>query len=108
MGKAIQSIRGMHDIIPDVAQYYQTVQACAQRVLTQFGYKLIILPCLEQTVLFSRGVGEITDIFEKEMYTFTDRNGDRLSLRPEGTAGCVRACIQNALLDRPQRLWWQC
>ena len=75
-------------------------------VLARYGYNEIRFPIVEKTELFRRGIGEVTDIVEKEMYSFEDRNGDSLTLRPEGTAGCVRACIQNSLLDRAQRLWY--
>ena len=107
MTTTIRSIRGMHDIAPEVAQCYQALQDCVQTVLAQFGYQPMVLPCVEQTALFSRSVGEITDIVEKEMYTFTDRNGESLSLRPEGTAGCVRAMIEHGLLhNQTQRIWY--
>jgi len=107
MTAAIQSIRGMHDIVSEVAQRYQAIQSCIQAVLIQYGYQSIVFPCLEKTALFARGVGEVTDIVEKEMYTFEDRNGDSLSLRPEGTAGCVRAMIEHGMThNQSQRLWY--
>lgn len=77
------------------------------RLLGRYGYREIRFPILEQTELFKRSIGEVTDIVEKEMYTFEDRNGDSLTLRPEGTASCVRACDQNGLLhNQLQRLWY--
>ena len=76
-------------------------------MLESYGYQEMRLPIIEKTELFKRSIGEVTDIVEKEMYTFEDRNGDSLTLRPEGTAGCVRACIQNGLLhNQTQRLWY--
>jgi histidyl-tRNA synthetase len=103
----IQSIRGMNDLLPEHSAIWQYVEASLARMLAAYSYKEIRFPILEKTDLFKRAVGEVTDIVEKEMYSFDDRNGDRLSLRPEGTAGCVRACIQNGLLhNQTQRLWY--
>lgn len=103
----IQSIRGMNDLLPEHSASWQYVEATLARLLASYSYKEIRFPILEKTDLFKRAVGEVTDIVEKEMYSFDDRNGDRLSLRPEGTAGCVRACIQNGLLhNQTQRLWY--
>ncbi len=103
----IQSIRGMNDLLPEHSAIWQYVEATLARMLAAYSYKEIRFPILEKTDLFKRAVGEVTDIVEKEMYSFDDRNGDRLSLRPEGTAGCVRACIQNGLLhNQTQRLWY--
>ena len=103
----IQSIRGMNDLLPEHSASWQYVEATLARLLASYSYKEIRFPVLEKTDLFKRAVGEVTDIVEKEMYSFDDRNGDRLSLRPEGTAGCVRACIQNGLLhNQTQRLWY--
>ena len=96
----------MNDILPGESSSWQSIESIVQDVLARYGYSEIRFPIMEKTDLFQRGIGEVTDIVEKEMYTFEDRNGDSLTLRPEGTAGCVRACIQNALLDRPQRLWY--
>ena len=102
-----QAIRGMVDILPEQSPLWQSMEAAAQEVLSGYGYAEIRLPIIEATGLFARSIGEVTDIVEKEMYSFDDRNGDRLSLRPEGTAGCVRACIQNGLLhNQTQRLWY--
>ena len=97
----------MSDLLPDKSVHWQTIESVIQDVLARYGYSEIRFPILEKTDLFQRGIGEVTDIVEKEMYTFEDKNGDSLTLRPEGTAGCVRACIQHALIDRPQRLWYR-
>jgi histidyl-tRNA synthetase len=103
----IQSIRGMNDILPEQIALWQYVERTAAKLLTGYGYQEIRFPILEQTELFKRSIGEVTDIVEKEMYTFEDRNGDSLTLRPEGTACCVRACEQNGLLfNQTQRLWY--
>ncbi|MDQ2693979.1 MAG: histidine--tRNA ligase [Pseudomonadota bacterium] len=107
MAKSFQAVRGMNDILPAEAPLWAGVEAAARTLLTAYGYDEIRLPSVEKTDLFSRSIGEATDIVEKEMYTFTDRNGDSLSLRPEGTAGCVRACIEHGLLhNQVQRLWY--
>ena len=102
----IRAIRGMNDILPQETPYWQFLEQCVQAVLGSYGYAEIRLPLVEKTALFSRSIGEVTDIVEKEMYTFLDRNEDSLTLRPEGTAGCVRAAIQQGLLNTPQRLWY--
>ena len=103
----IQSIRGMNDLLPEQSATWQYLEKVVADVLGSYAYREIRFPILEQTELFKRAVGEVTDIVEKEMYTFDDRNGDSLSLRPEGTAGCVRACNQNGLLhNQTQRLWY--
>src|SRR6056300_1763546 len=101
----IQAIRGMNDILPEHSPSWQYLESRFYQVVRQFGYREIRFPVLEQTQLFKRSIGEVTDIVEKEMYSFDDRNGDNLSLRPEGTAGCVRAAIQQGLLGVPRRLW---
>ncbi len=104
----LQAIRGMNDILPGESLTWQYVETCFRRVVKQFGYQEIRFPIVEQTQLFKRSIGEVTDIVEKEMYSFDDRNGDNLSLRPEGTAGCVRAADQHGLLyNQQQRLWYQ-
>ncbi|MFN3164399.1 MAG: histidine--tRNA ligase [Pseudohongiellaceae bacterium] len=104
----LQAIRGMNDILPGESLTWQYVEQCFRQVVRRFGYQEIRFPILEQTQLFKRSIGEVTDIVEKEMYTFEDRNGDSLSLRPEGTAGCVRAADQHGLLyNQQQRLWYQ-
>lgn len=103
----IQSIRGMNDILPDKSPAWQLLENCLRSLIQSYGYKEIRLPLLEDTSLFKRAIGEVTDIVEKEMYTFLDRNGESVSLRPEGTAGCLRACIQHSLLrNQTQRLWY--
>jgi histidyl-tRNA synthetase len=103
----LQSIRGMNDLLPEQSATWQYLEATVARVLGRYSYREIRFPVLEQTELFKRAVGEVTDIVEKEMYSFDDRNGDNLSLRPEGTAGCVRACTENGLLhNQTQRLWY--
>jgi histidyl-tRNA synthetase len=96
----------MNDILPDVTPYWQAVEQTLKTVLSGYGYQEIRFPIVEKTELFKRSIGEVTDIVEKEMYTFVDRNGDSLTLRPEGTAGCVRAAMQNGLLNQTQRLWY--
>ena len=107
MSKRIQSIRGMHDVLPPESEMLRATEHATQNVLRQYGYQEIRMPLLEQTELFKRSLGEITDIVEKEMYSFEDRNGDSLTLRPEGTASCVRAGIQHGFLyGQPQRLWY--
>lgn len=107
MSKSIQSVRGMHDVLPDETAAWQRLEAALQGLMTDYGYREIRLPLLEKTELFARSIGDVTDIVEKEMYTFEDRNGDSLSLRPEGTAGCVRAGIQHGILhNQVQRLWY--
>lgn len=103
----IQSIRGMHDILPHETPYWERVESVCRSVAAQYGYREIRFPIVEQTRLFKRSIGDATDIVEKEMYTFEDRNGDSLSLRPEGTAVCARAGIMNGLLyHQQQRLWY--
>ncbi|MDG1308082.1 MAG: histidine--tRNA ligase [Porticoccaceae bacterium] len=103
----LQSIRGMNDLLPEQSATWQYLERTVAEVLGRYSYREIRFPILEQTELFKRAVGEVTDIVEKEMYSFDDRNGDSLSLRPEGTAGCVRACTENGLLhNQTQRLWY--
>lgn len=105
--QAIQAIRGMHDILPEQSPYWQWLEQNARQVLGGYGYQEIRLPIVEKTELFKRSIGEVTDIVEKEMYTFDDRNGDSLTLRPEGTAGCLRACLEHGLLhNQSHRLWY--
>ncbi|MFM8442810.1 MAG: histidine--tRNA ligase [Methylococcus sp.] len=107
MSEKIQAIRGMHDILPEQTPRWQYVEAVLRRVMGAYGYREIRLPIVEKTELFKRSIGEVTDIVEKEMYTFDDRNGDSLTLRPEGTAGCLRACLEHSLLhNQTQRLWY--
>ena len=107
MSQRIQSIRGMNDILPADNAAWATLERVAGRVFAGYGYEQIRLPIMERTGLFKRAVGEVTDIVEKEMYTFEDRGGESLSLRPEGTAGAVRAGIEHGLLhNATQRLWY--
>ncbi|MBG6242073.1 MAG: histidine--tRNA ligase [Candidatus Symbiopectobacterium sp. Dall1.0] len=107
MAKNIQAIRGMNDYLPAETALWQRIEDSLKKVLRSYGYSEIRLPIVEQTPLFKRAIGEVTDVVEKEMYTFDDRNGDSLSLRPEGTAGCVRAGIEHGILyNQEQRLWY--
>jgi|TARA_Y100000780_G_scaffold95059_1_gene86505 histidyl-tRNA synthetase len=103
----LQAIRGMSDTLPDQSLSWQYLESAFQRIVKRFGYREIRFPIIERTELFKRSIGEVTDIVEKEMYSFDDRNGDNVSLRPEGTAGCVRATNQHGLLyNQQQRLWY--
>ncbi|ERK13792.1 MAG: histidine--tRNA ligase [Pantoea sp.] len=107
MAKNIQAIRGMNDYLPADTAIWQRIEGTLKQVLASYGFSEIRLPIVEQTPLFSRAIGEVTDVVEKEMYTFEDRNGESLTLRPEGTAGCVRAGIEHGLLyNQEQRLWY--
>ena len=108
MKNLIQAVRGMNDILPDAAPLWDYFDEVVRAWLDAYGYRSIRLPLVEQTDLFKRSVGEVTDIVEKEMYTFVDHlSGESLSLRPEGTASCVRACLQhNLLYNGPQRLYY--
>ncbi len=106
MTDLIQPIRGMNDILPDAAPRWQQLETVTRAVLAAYGYREIRTPVVESTELFARSIGEVTDIVEKEMYTFDDRNGDSLTLRPEATAGMVRAGLTHGLLyNQVQRLW---
>ena len=97
----------MNDLLPEIVPHWRRMEAVAREVLQAYGYREIRLPLVERTELFARSIGEHTDIVEKEMYTFEDLNGERLTLRPEGTAGCVRAGIENGLLhNQVQRFWY--
>jgi histidyl-tRNA synthetase len=103
----IQAIRGFNDILPSETRLWQHVESLLREVLFSYGYREIRLPIVEKTDLFKRTIGEATDIVEKEMYTFLDRNDDSLTLRPEGTASCVRAGVEHGLLyNQIQRLWY--
>ncbi len=108
MTQKFQSIKGFYDILPDATPLWFKLEDTARRVLSQYGYQNIRMPVVEPTELFVRSVGEHTDIVEKEMYAWEDKlNGDQLTLRPEGTAGCVRAVIEhNLTYNGPQRLWY--
>lgn len=97
----------MNDCLPTQSPLWQKVENAVKNVVSAYGYSEVRMPIVEMTPLFSRAIGEVTDVVEKEMYTFADRNGDSLSLRPEGTAGCVRAGIEHGLLyNQEQRLWY--
>jgi len=103
----IQAIRGMNDLLPKQSPVWQYFENHVKKVLSLYGYNEIRMPVVEKTELFKRSIGEVTDIVEKEMYTFDDRNGDSLTLRPEGTACCVRAAEQHGLLyNQTQKLWY--
>ena len=114
MSAKITAIRGMNDILPVATkdspvttERWQAVEQVLRQLMQQYGYREIRLPIVEATPLFKRAIGEVTDIVEKEMYTFEDRGGDSLTLRPEGTAGCVRACLEHSLTyNQTQRLWY--
>lgn len=107
MAKQIQAIRGMNDILPTQSPLWQKVEAVLRSSVAAYGYSEIRTPIVENTDLFKRSIGEVTDIVEKEMYTFEDRNGDSLTLRPEGTASTVRAGNEHGLLyNQEQRLWY--
>jgi len=108
MSQTLQAVRGMNDILPDEAAFWELFEDTVRSWLKAYGYRPIRLPIVEPTPLFKRAIGEVTDIVEKEMYSFIDSlNGEPLTLRPEGTAGCVRAVIQHNLIARqPQRLYY--
>ena len=107
MAKTIQAIRGMNDCLPTESGKWQQVEATIRQVVASYGYQEIRTPIVESTDLFKRSIGEVTDIVEKEMYTFEDRNGDSLTLRPEGTASAVRAGNEHGLIyNQQQRLWY--
>ncbi len=107
MAATIQAVRGMNDILPNESSMWQQVESVLRDTLQSFGYNEVRMPIVEKTGLFCRAIGEVTDVVEKEMYTFEDRSGDLLSLRPEGTAGCVRSCIEhNLIYNQEQRLWY--
>ncbi len=106
--KTLQAVRGMNDVLPADSALWQYLERTTAELLASYGYQQIRLPIVEPTELFKRSIGEVTDIVEKEMYTFDDRNGDSLTLRPEGTAGCVRAMLQHGLLGSGvgQKVWY--
>jgi len=106
MSEILQAIRGMNDVLPDDSGAWQLLERVAREIFSEYGYREIRLPLLERTELFKRAIGEFTDVVEKEMYTFDDRGGDSVTLRPEATAGIVRACISNGLLhNQRQKVW---
>lgn len=104
--KPIQSIRGMNDLLPEDAALFLRLSAKIQALFESYQFEPLLLPALEKTELFARSIGDATDIVEKEMYTFTDRNEDSLTLRPEGTAGVVRACLEHGLIHNQIRKFW--
>ena len=107
MANTIQAIRGMNDLLPEDTSVWQQVEKVLRDSVSSFGYSEVRMPIVEKTSLFCRAIGEVTDVVEKEMYTFEDKSGDSLSLRPEGTAGCVRACLEhNLIYNQEQRLWY--
>ncbi len=107
MNSPIRSIRGMNDILPQDIHYWQLLEQTAEQTFSAYGFEEIRLPLLEKTEVFTRAIGSATDVVSKEMYSFEDRNSESLSLRPEGTAGVVRAALQNGLLYGPvKRLWY--
>ena len=108
MSQALQAVRGMNDILPDEAEFWELFEDTVRSWLKSYGYRPIRMPVVEATPLFKRAIGEVTDIVEKEMYSFVDSlNGEALTLRPEGTAGCVRAVIEHNLIARqPARLYY--
>src|SRR5689334_8075043 len=107
MATALQAVRGMNDVLPDEAALWQRFEDTARAVFERYGYRHLRVPIVEPTPLFVRGIGEHTDVVEREMYTFEDKlNGESLTLRPEATSGVVRAALQhNLTYDRPQRVW---
>jgi len=106
MSEIIQAIRGINDVVPGESAAWQLLERVARETFAAYGYREVRLPLLERTELFKRSIGEFTDIVEKEMYTFLDRGGDSVTLRPEATAGIVRACISNGLLhNQRQKVW---
>nr|MBO2509376.1 histidine--tRNA ligase [Gammaproteobacteria bacterium] len=108
MSKSLQAIRGMNDILPEQTPLWRYFEGVVASLLDEYGYRQIRMPIVEVTELFKRSIGEVTDIVEKEMYTFDDRNGDSLTLRPEGTASCVRAVLEHGLSNngQVQKLWY--
>ncbi|WP_343154513.1 histidine--tRNA ligase [Buchnera aphidicola (Aphis aurantii)] len=106
MNKKINSIRGMHDYFDEDVDIWHRLEKSFKQVLNNYSYEEIKLPILEKTEIFQRAIGDVTDIIEKEMYSFTDRKGNSLTLRPEGTVGCVRAIIQNNLLNKKKLKFW--
>ena len=106
MSARVQGIRGMEDVLPDQSALWERLEEACRKVFRQYGYRNMRTPIVEPTALFVRGLGEVTDIVEKEMYVFEDRNGESLALRPEATAGIVRSAIEhNFLYNGPMRVW---
>jgi len=106
VSETLQSVRGMSDLLPDDSPAWQAIESLLKGIMQSYGYRELRVPLVERTELFKRSIGEVTDIVEKEMYTFEDRNGESLTLRPEATAGVVRAGISNGLLhNQRQKIW---
>ena len=107
MALMVQAIRGMNDLLPEDTSVWQQVEKVLRQTMSSYGYSEVRMPIVEKTNLFCRAIGEVTDVVEKEMYSFEDRSGDHLSLRPEGTAGCVRDVLEhNLAYNQEQRLWY--
>ncbi len=107
VNEKILAVKGMQDILPEQIAAWQYFEQTIRKVMHNYAYSEIRLPLLERTQLFKRSIGEVTDIVEKEMFTFPDQNGDSLTLRPEGTAGCVRSCVEHSLLrNQQQHKFW--
>jgi histidyl-tRNA synthetase len=106
VAEPIEAVRGMNDVLPEEIGVWQHLESCTHELLTAYGYEEIRVPVLEHTELFKRAIGEHTDVVGKEMYTFTDRGGESLTLRPEATAGIVRALISNGLLRGQRHKLW--
>jgi len=108
MADKLKAVKGMPDILPENIAGWQYVEGCLREIMSRYAYTELRTPILEKTQLFKRSIGEVTDIVEKEMYTFDDQNGESITLRPEGTAGCVRSCVENSLLrnQQQQKLWY--
>lgn len=107
MAGLIKAVRGMHDTLPDTSPTWQYIEKSVKTIVESYGYREIRLPIVEKTELFERSIGETTDIVSKEMYTFADRSNEQLTLRPEGTAGCVRAGLEHSLFQNASvRLWY--
>ena len=106
VAKKIQAIRGMNDCLPEQTPTWQAAETALRQLMSSYGYAEVRMPIMESTGLFRRAIGEVTDVVEKEMYTFDDRNGESMTLRPEGTAGCVRAGIEHGLLYNQERRMW--
>lgn len=108
LSKKVTRLRGMYDVLPDDVWIWQRLEKVIVELLSQYGYREIRFPILEQTALFQSAIGEVTDVVEKEMFSFQGRSGDAISMRPEGTASVVRAALQNSLIfNQPQKLWYQ-
>lgn len=103
MNKKINLVRGMHDYLPEELKIWKKIENIVKKTLNSYCYEEIRLPILEKTKIFQRAIGNVTDVVEKEMYSFKDRKGNSLTLRPEGTVGCVRAIIENNLLLKKKK-----